>query len=167
MGQNEKMVPTLETERLVLRGITGKDADCIVLWRSDKSVYQYFRSPHRISREEHVSWYEKIYMTDDTRLQWMGFRKDTDEKIGVFGIKREKDKRQEAEISYLLARQSRHCGFGSEAVGSLVRWCKENGIMRIKAVIHEENRDSMRFIESMGFCREGRTECFILYEKRI
>lgn len=167
MGEHEKTVPTLETERLLLRGITLEDTKCIVFWRSDGDVYRYFQAPHRLSAEEHTAWYAKEYVTDDARLQWIGFRKDTGEKIGVFGVKRENNRWQEAEISYLLSKQSKGCGFGSEAVRRIMEWCEENGITRLKATVHEENRDSIRFIGRMGFSRNGQAGRFIIYEKRF
>lgn len=167
MGELKKKVPRLETERLTLQGIELNDTKHIVLWRSDRDVYQYFQSPHRLSEKEHIAWYEKKYGTDDTWLQWMAYRKDTGGKIGVFGVKREKDRCQEAEISYLLSRQSRHCGFAGEAVKRIMEWCSDNDIVTLKAMVHEENEDSIDFIERMGFCGNGQRGRFIIYEKRL
>lgn len=166
-GVSGKKVSLLETERLTLREIAPEDGDCIVLWRSDRNVYRYFQAPHRLSKEEHMAWYENEYVTDDHRFQWVGARKDTGEKIGVFGVKRDRTKGREAEISYLLAGESRGCGFGSEAVKRIMEWCMENGMTSFKAMVHEENLDSIGFIERMGFCKSGQTGCFILYRRQI
>ena len=163
----DKSVPALEAERLILRGITWEDADCIVFWRSDRNTYRYFQVPHKLSKKEHMAWYENEYVTDDDRFQWVGIRKDTGEKIGVFGVKRDRIKRQEAEISYLLDKQSRRLGFAGEAVQRIMEWCMDNGMTSLKAMVHEENRDSIGFIERMGFCRNGHTGCFILYGRQI
>ena len=166
-GIRKKIVPLLETERLALQEITPEDADRIVLWRSDRSVYRYFQAPHRLSKEEHMAWYENEYVTDDDRFQWIGARKDTGEKIGVFGVKRDRANGQEAEISYLLDRQSRCCGFAGEAIKKIMEWCMENGMTSFKAMIHEENRDSIGFVERMGFCKDRQEGCFILYRRQI
>lgn len=159
-------MPPLKTKRLILQGITSEDADRIVRWRSDRSVYRYFQAPHKLSKEEHMAWYENKYVTDDDRFQWVGIRKDTGEKIGVFGVKRDRIIRQEAEISYLLDKQSRRFGFAGEAVQRIMEWCMDHGMTSLKAMVHEENEDSIRFIERMGFCKNGQSGCFILYRKQ-
>lgn len=163
----DKIVPVLETERLTFRGMTLEDTETIVAWRSDRSVYQYFLSPHKLSEEEHTMWYEREYLVDTARMEWICSRKDNGEDIGVFGIKRDKGRREEAEISYLLSEKSRGFGFGAEAVTGITQWCEENGIMRLKAMVHEKNCRSIRFIERMGFCENGKQGQFILYEKEI
>ncbi len=43
-----KNVAELESERLILRGITEDDAPEIVEWRSDSEAYKFLRSPYRI-----------------------------------------------------------------------------------------------------------------------
>ena len=48
-------MPPLKTKRLILQGITSEDADRIVRWRSDRSVYRYFQAPHKLSKEEHMA----------------------------------------------------------------------------------------------------------------
>ena len=53
---------TIKTKRLILREIESGDAETIVRWRSDPKVYQYFRSPHALTMEEHLAWFENGYL---------------------------------------------------------------------------------------------------------
>ena len=80
-----KNVAELESERLILRGITEDDAPEIVEWRSDPEAYKFFRSPHRITMNEHLSWYRNNYLSNENRFDWMCFEKSSGRKIGVFG----------------------------------------------------------------------------------
>ena len=80
-----KNVAELESERLILRGITEDDAPEIVEWRSDPEAYKFFRSPHRITMDEHLAWFRNNYLSNDNRLDWMCFEKSSGSKIGVFG----------------------------------------------------------------------------------
>ncbi len=80
-----KNVAELESERLILRGITEDDALEIVEWRSDPEAYKFFRSPHRITMDEHLAWFRNNYLSNDNRLDWMCFEKSSGSKIGVFG----------------------------------------------------------------------------------
>lgn len=80
-----KNVAELESERLILRGITEDDAPEIVEWRSDPEAYKFFRSPHRITMDEHLAWFRNRYLSNDDRFDWMCFEKSSGSKIGVFG----------------------------------------------------------------------------------
>ena len=80
-----KNVAELESERLILRGITEDDAPEIVEWRSDPQAYKFFRSPHRITMDEHLAWFRNNYLSNDNRFDWMCFEKSSGSKIGVFG----------------------------------------------------------------------------------
>lgn len=52
-------------------------------------------------------------------------------------------------------------------VRRIMEWCIENGMTSLKAMVHEENRDSIGFIERMGFRRDGRMGRFILYGRKF
>lgn len=43
----------------------------------------------------------------------------------------------------------------------------DNGMTSLKAMVYEENGDSIRFIERMEFCKNGQAGCFILYRREI
>ena len=142
-------VPILKTKRLILRNISEKDTENIVLWRSDPEVYKFFVSPHIITKEEHLNWYKNKYLTDENRYDWMALDVNG-QSIGVFGIRRDTDS-DIAEISYILAPDKRGMGYAKEAVQELIVFLKN--IWKCKyatANIHENNKDSIRFAVSLG-----------------
>ena len=153
---------TIETSRLLLRGIDETDADAIVKWRSVPEVYQYFKSPHQITKEEHLNWYHKRYLFNDRRFDWMCLEKDSNERIGVFGLSKESD--DVAEVNYLLAPEAQHKGFAKEAVEELVRYAAiQWGTSKVIAEIHDNNSPSIQLAQRLGFHAESKEGPFTIY----
>ena len=147
-----KKVDILETPRLILKGISKRDAPDIVKWRSNPVVYKYFKHPHKLSLSEHLNWYYNFYKKDLNRLDWIARDKKTNTKCGVFGIILRNDI---VEVNYLLAPEAQHNGLASEAlkvlipyIGSLYKRTK------IIAEIHKDNLASVNLIKKLGFTQE-------------
>ena len=157
-----KCIAVIESERLLLRGIEEADAETIVRWRSDPNVYIFFKSPHQITVEEHLNWFNNSYMSNDNRYDWMCIEKKTDNKIGIFGLYREGTK---AEVNYLLAPEAQHKGFAVEAIKKLLSFAvAEWNCDAIVAEIHEKNLPSIRLAEKLGFLKKAYHYPFIIYE---
>ncbi len=154
-------VKTIQTDRLLFRGIDETDAKEIVLWRSDPKVYQYFKSPHKITLEEHLNWYNNSYLHNDNRYDWICVEKESLKKIGVFGLTKQNDI---AEISYLLSSEAQHKGFASEGIIRLVRHAAETwDIKMVIAEIHINNLPSIAVVQKLGFCMISESEDFSIY----
>ncbi len=152
----------LETKRLLLRGINESDAAVIVQWRSVPEVYQFFKSPHQITLEEHLSWYQTRYLSNEDRCDWIGIEKAHRQPIGVFGLSREKET---AEVNYLLSPAAQHKGYASEAIRALIRYAAKNWkSRRVVAEIHKDNLPSVLFAKRLGFTPVSKTDPFWLYE---
>ncbi len=161
----EKIIKTIETERLILRGIDESDAECIVKWRSVPEVFRYFLSPHQITLEEHMNWYQNRYLSNEKRFDWMCFEKQTGNRIGVFGLYKDDGA---AEINYLLASEAQHKGYATEAVKELMRFASDEwGYKRFIAEIHEENEASVTLAEKLGFRVESCNPPFNVYQLEI
>lgn len=151
----------IETERLIFRGIDESDAKLIVEWRSAPEVYKYFKSPHEITVEEHLNWYNNTYLTNDNRFDWMCIEKKSKNRIGVFGLCKEDDR---VEVNYLLIPEVQHKGYATEAIRSLVNYASGNwNIRNIVAEIHEENIPSIKLIEKLGFKVVKKEEQFVTF----
>lgn len=156
-----KNVAELESERLILRGITEDDAPEIVEWRSDPEAYKFFRSPHRITMDEHLSWYRNNYLSNNNRFDWICVDKSSGRKIGVFGAVRDG---KTAEVNYLLAPYAQHKGYASEAVKRIIEYVRsELHIKRVVAEIHRDNAPSIALAERTGFTLESESGDFLLY----
>ena len=84
----------------------------------------------------------------------------------MFGVKRENENSLEAEISYILAPEQYGKGFAAEAINRLMQFCKEEwNCTSVIAEIHNDNMDSIRFVEKLGFVEEKPK--FIIFRKEI
>lgn len=158
MAQN---IETIETKRLMFRGINETDAELIVDWRSKPDVYMYFKSPHQITLEEHLKWYNTNYLSNNNRFDWMCIEKESEKRVGVFGLYRDKES---AEVNYLLAPEAQHKGYATEAIRSLIEYAfvKWNS-KRVFAEIHKENKPSIELVKKMGLEIVSQDETFVVY----
>lgn len=158
MAQN---VDRIATERLFLRGIDETDAESIVLWRSDSEVYKYFKSPHKITVEEHKKWYVEKYLQDDNRFDWVCIEKDSGRKIGVFGLVKGDGV---AEVNYLLAPEGQHKGYATEVLVALIKFASDAWYCnQIKAEIHVDNLVSSVLVKKLGFALKITSTPFCTY----
>ncbi len=139
----------IETTRLFLRNIEESDAETIVRWRSDPAVYRFFKSPHKLTIEEHLSWYRTRYAVDDNRFDFMCLERDGGCPVGVFGLIINEDS---AELNYLLAPYAQHKGYAKEALEGLIEFASTKKLITtFRAEIHKENLPSVILIKRLGF----------------
>lgn len=152
---------TIETARLLLRGINESDAKLIVQWRSVPEVYQFFKSSHKITLEEHFYWYHNSYLENTNRFDWICIEKESGNRIGVFGLYKEEKK---VEVNYLLAPEGQHKGYAAEAIMSLIDYASKmwNSEL-VVAEIHQDNKPSIALVEKLGFKIVSQSSPFIIY----
>ncbi len=145
-------LPTLTTERLVLRPVTLDDAEAMHRFFSDEEAMRYWSSgPH--DALEQTRDYVRGNVEGDERLTW-AITEDGVEALGwaVLIPKRE----GVAEIGYNLRRSHWRRGIVGEAVGRLIAYGFEDmGLRRICADTDPDNAGSNALLEKLGFRREG------------
>ncbi len=150
----------IETERLLLRGIDETDAELIVKWRSVPNVYQYFKSPHQITLEEHLNWYRNRYLRNANRFDWICIEKESVNRIGIFGLYKE----EKIEVNYLLAPEEQHKGYATEAIRGLIDYAsKKWNSKQVVAEIHQSNKPSIALVEKLGFEVISQDNPFVVY----
>ena len=103
--------------------------------------------------------------SDPNRLDFMALDSGLS-KVGVFGIRRESESSDEAEVSYILAPEFYGRGFATEGVKWIMGYCKEHwGISNVIAEIHKENIRSINLAESVGFKESENRGVFIRFSK--
>lgn len=156
----------IKTERLFLREIIAEDTSKIVGWRSNPEIYRFFLNPHKLTMEEHISWFYNEYIKNQNRVEWICYMGSLP--IGVFGVKRKNNKSQEAEVSYLVDTKVRQNGYAREAVEGILEWAVDRwGITCVSAEIHKLNRASRVFIEKLGFEKMEKEGDFLTYRKEL
>lgn len=154
------------TSRLQLREIEECDTDLIVNWRSDPEVYQYFCSPHMITRQEHLQWFHERYMKNPNHISYIATETVSNNSIGVFGISRESELADSVEVSYLLDKSAQGKGYAGEAVLGMLEFAK-NQWYSTKAVaeIHKDNHASLKMIQRLSFVEDAMHEDFRIYKR--
>lgn len=149
--------PTIETERLVLRGYRIEDFPHAAAAWADPEVVRYIGRP---STEEE-SWarflrnialwpmlgYGYWAATEKGSGRWMG-------DVGFADFKREIEPSLKGvpEIGWVLARWSHGRGYATEAAQAAIRWLeRELGPQRTVCIISDENRASVRVAEKCGY----------------
>lgn len=162
MGKSENI---LSTKRLVIREIKKEDARFIVKCRNSKMAYKYFKTPKKITVENHLEWYENIYLNDKNRIDFLLIEKNNLLPIGVFGFTFKQNKC--AEISYILDSEYFGKGYMSEGLNQLCYWAQnELHIKEFIAEIYKDNENSIHFIKNNGFHYKKNNGLFQLYVRK-
>ncbi len=146
--------PVIETERLLLRPLTVKDAEAIFEgWARDKDVARYMRwNPHK-SIEETIEWLagEEAAAEREDIYNW-GFVLKADQKLIGSGGLIFSEKHQMFEIGYNLAQDYWGKGFATEAARRIVEYASEKLKIKILFATHAtDNVASGKLIEKIGF----------------
>lgn len=151
-------LPTVGTDRLVLRMIGEDDVGALRRIFGDPEVMRYWSSP---PLEDEVAAQRLVREIQDgfregALFQWGIEVREGGGLIGTATLWRWDVAHGRAEVGYALGRESWGCGYMVEAlVGLLGRAFGEWGLRRVEADTDPRNRRSLRLLERVGFRREG------------
>ncbi len=160
-----RTVPTLETERLVLRGHAVSDfAQCLALW-SDPEVVRYIGG--KPSTPEMV-WARLLRYAGHWLLLGYGFwvivERQSGRFVGEVGLadfhrQIEPPIGDTPEMGWVLQPWSQGQGFATEAVQAVLGWAEgQLGTPRTVCVIEPANRASLRVAAKSGFVPYAQTQ---------
>jgi ribosomal-protein-alanine N-acetyltransferase len=148
--------PILETKRLKLREPIVTDAADFFVFQSDPYVQRYNMSPLKdVSQAEELIERSRAIHSRQDRILWAITLKGQDTVIGSveFGAWGYHNR---VMLGYDLALAYRGRGIGSEAGRVIIRFGFERmGLNRIEAETIEDNLESRRMLEKLGFTCEG------------
>lgn len=156
------MVPTLETERLTLRGPTRADlADMIAMW-SDPEVTRHIGGKPQTADE---TWSRLLRYVGHWQLLGFGpwiVRDKAGAFVGeaaLFDLHRDITPALEVpELGYALAHGAQGRGYATEATRAVLAWGSEYfGHQRATCIIDPGNTPSLRVAEKLGFRERART----------
>jgi [ribosomal protein S5]-alanine N-acetyltransferase len=151
-------VPDLETERLLLRRLTGADADDMFAYASDADVARYTTwTPHE-SVEDSRDFIRRVMSEyeDFNRSSWTWgiYLKEESKIIGTLGIWGRSHFR--AEVGYAIGKAYWGKGYVTEAVGAVLTYAFGTlELNRIEAECLPDNVASARVMEKCGMLYEG------------
>jgi ribosomal-protein-alanine N-acetyltransferase len=151
-------LPTLETERLVLRKITPADQTDIFAYASDPEVSKYMPwDPHQSQADtfEYLASVFKRY-ENHTPGPWGIVHKRDGKLIGTCAYHDWQRTDRRAEIGYVLSRSYWGQGYMVEATRAMIAFgFRELGLNRIQAMCDLPNTGSARVMEKVGMRFEG------------
>ena len=151
-------MPTLTTERLVLRPMRTADAYDMYEYACLEEVTEFLLwSPHpSVSyTRDYLAYIESRYATCDF-FDWAVTLKDSGKMIGTVGFTKIDTSNNSAEIGYVLNPQYHGQGIALEAARRIVEFGFDTvGLHRIEAKFMKGNRASLRVMEKLGMTLEG------------
>lgn len=151
-------LPTLDTDRLILRPFDPGDVADIFAYAADPEVARYVPwEAHRSEADSRAfleSVLERVRRGEpDT---WAVVERASGRVIGSIRFGEYHPVHARASIGYVLGRPYWNRGLTTEAVGAVLRFgFEEVGLNRIYAVYHVENAASERVMQKVGMRYEG------------
>ncbi len=142
-------LPTLETERLILRPLSIDDLNNVFKWTGDPRVNKYMIYPLYESPEDGREWLEALY-EDETKLDYGFVLKSTGELIGSGGLYYKEDI-DAWNIGYNIAYDHWHNGYTTEAISRIIEYARNKyGARAIVGTFAIGNDGSRRVLEKLG-----------------
>jgi ribosomal-protein-alanine N-acetyltransferase len=159
-------LPTLYTERLILRKLRLEDAEDVFEYASNPEVSKYVPWETHKSIEDSISFINSVLANYDKKevSDWGIVYKENNKLIGTCGYFLWVPKHSRAEIGYAIGRKYWGKGLMTEAVKEVIRFGFERmNLNRIQATCFPENIGSYRVMEKAGMKYEGtlREQMFI------
>jgi len=154
-------IPTIETERLILRPLTIEDAEDVFAWRSDERVARFMLWSTHSDISETREWLSSLESLEN-EYGWGFIRRSDNKLIGSGGIRYRTDEERWS-FGYNLRYDCWNMGYTTEAVRAMMDYVREkHGAKRFIAEHAADNPASGRVIEKCGlrYVRDGEYTSF-------
>lgn len=151
-------LPTLESDRLVLRWIEESDAPDLFQIYGDPETMRYWTVPAFTGPEQALALVREIHQLFRDRIlfQWGVARREDGVLVGTCTLHETVWRHRRAEVGFILGRAFWGKGFMTETLGVLLGFAFENlELHRLEADVDPRNGRSLRVLERVGFQREG------------
>lgn len=150
-------IPSLETERLLLRKILPEDEDDMYEYSRDPQTSQYLLwEPHSslVYTRAHIKYLQKSYR-NGTFFDWALVLKESGKMIGTCGFTEIYEKQKKAEIGYVIAPNFQKMGFAPEAIRKVMEYGFETlGLSELHARFMQDNTASEKVLTRLGFTQD-------------
>jgi RimJ/RimL family protein N-acetyltransferase len=153
-------MPTLQTERLILRMFCDADFDAFAALCADHEVMRYLGDGKPLSRVD--AWRSMAAILGHWQLRgyglWAVEERATGALVGRIGCYYPEGW-PGFEVGWTLRHESWGCGYATEAARAALRFAFEKlDQPHVISLIHPDNERSIRVAERIGETLEGRTE---------
>lgn len=152
-----RSLPTLETERLVLRPLSPEDGPVVQELGGDRRVAEMTLLPHPFGRDEVERWIGgRMERAEEGKsVPFSVVLRQSEETIGHAGLVLDREN-EKAELYYWLGVSYWGRGYATELARELVRYAFEDlWLGRVYADHFARNPVSGRVLEKVGMVREG------------
>ncbi|WP_124099058.1 GNAT family N-acetyltransferase [Ruminococcus sp. Marseille-P6503] len=144
------MTPVLETDRLILRPLTVKDAPAVFKWTSDERVAKYMIYQRHENIETTIAWLESIKDASEDSFHWGFVLKENGRLIGSGSIKYRKEEKCWS-FGYNISYDCWNRGYTTEAAKRMIEFAyKEHGARDFISEHAVDNPASGRVMEKCG-----------------
>jgi len=150
--------PVLTTDRLILRQVSGSDAEEMFFLRSDHEVMKYIGRPLAISVSEAEELIRKMNdgIANNNDIAWAITLKGDDKLIGYIGFWRTEKEHHLSEIGYALHPHYHRKGLMQEAISAVLEYgFYTMKLHSIQGNVDPLNEASIKLLERNGFVREA------------
>lgn len=150
-------IPTIETERLILRPLSVDDAESVFKWTGDERVARYMIYPRHENPEITKAWLISLG-TLENEYTWGFVRKSDNKLIGSGGIRHRIDENVWS-FGYNLRYDCWGQGYATESAKRMIQYAiAEHNAREFVSEHAEENPASGRVIEKCGLKFDRFTE---------
>ena len=155
-------IPTVKTDRLILRPFTEHDAEELHRILAQEGVLRYFPNtePPPLDRVQKFIAAQLEHWDEHGFGWWAVEQKPGKEIIGWNGLQYLTDT-EEVEIGFLLSKPTWGQGFATEGAREGLKYGFETlGLERIVGIVHPENISSQGVLEKLGLTFKNEAEYF-------
>lgn len=149
-----RTIPTLETERLILRKILPCDENDMYEYSRDPETSKYLLwEPHasRSYTRAHIRYLQDAY-NRASFFDWALIEKESGKMIGTCGFTEIYEREKRAEIGYVIAPAFHRRGFAPEALKKVMEYgFLTLGLTKLSGRFMEDNEASRKILERFGF----------------
>ncbi len=159
-----RAIPSLETQRLVMRKILPQDSADMYQYARDPETSKYLLwEPHRSEAftRAHIAYLQKLYQAARF-FDWALIDKESGKMIGTCGFTEIYEKQKKAEVGYVLSPAFHRRGLAPEALSTVMEYgfCTL-GLETLCGRLMEDNIASQKVLSRLGFTlSETETEYF-------
>jgi [ribosomal protein S5]-alanine N-acetyltransferase len=151
-------LPTLETDRTILRKLRSEDEQDIFQYGSDDDVSRYTAWPTHRTMEDTRSYLTKVLQKYNHHAvaPWGIVDKETGKIIGTSGFMAWNVHHAKAELGYALSKDYWNLGYMTEVIRTIISFGFDRmKLVRIEASCLPLNIGSARVMEKVGMTYEG------------
>ena len=149
-----RTIPTLETERLILRKILPRDERDMYEYSRDPETSKYLLWEPHSGREytaAHIRYLQEQYRKASF-FAWAVIEKQSGKMIGTCGFTEIYEREKRAEVGYVISPQFHRRGYAPEALRCIVNYAFHSlGLVRLEGRFMEDNEASRKVLVRCGF----------------